>query len=208
MDARWEGDERGHGIAGAPELALEVDKLATRMRMDDWVTEDASAHLTHHLIRACERSGSGMILLEIREDGTVLVVRVRLTRSETFQDVRGAAMSLVGHVLEGATFVRERRSGDDVTFDVATGMMPGEGGFAGHGHLLRIHVLDVEHRPRCIPGAGRHRMRPSAVAQRTGGRTDETDRGRGRCGCVALSSALADSGDPDPSIGRSIRAEA
>ena len=44
-------------------------------------------------------------------------------------------MSLMGHVLEGATFVREYRSGDDLSFDVATGMMTGEGGFIGHGHL-------------------------------------------------------------------------
>ena len=144
MDARWEGDERGHGIAGAPELAHAVDELATRMRADDWVTEDASAHLSRHLTRACERPGSGMTLLEVREDGAVLDVSVRLTRPGTFQDVRCAAMSLVGHVLEGATFVCERRSGDDLTFDVATGMMPGEGGFTGHGHLLRIHVLEAE----------------------------------------------------------------
>ena len=144
MDARWEGDERGHGIGGAPELAHEVDELAARMRADDWVAEDASAHLAHHLTRACERPGSGMTLLEVREDGAVLDVSVHLTRPGTFQDVRGAAMTLVGHVLEGATFVRERRSGDDLTFDVATGMMPGEGGFAGHGHLLRIHVLEAE----------------------------------------------------------------
>ena len=81
-----------------------------------------------------------MTLLEIREDGAALDVSVRLNGSGTFQDVRGAAMSLVGHVLEGATFVRERRSGDDLAFDIATGMMPGEGGFTGHGHLLRISV--------------------------------------------------------------------
>jgi hypothetical protein len=81
-----------------------------------------------------------MTLLEVREDGAVLDVSVRLTDPGTFQDARGAAMSLVGHVLEGATFVRERRSGDGLTFDVATGMMPGEGGFAGHGHVLRITV--------------------------------------------------------------------
>jgi len=143
MGARWDGDERGHGIADASELARDVDELAIRMRADDWVTEDAFAHLAHHLTRACERPGSGVTLHEIREDGAVLDVSVRLTEPGTFQDVRGAAMSLVGHVLEGATFVRERRSGDEVAFEVATGMMPGEGGFSGHGHLLRISVRNA-----------------------------------------------------------------
>jgi len=143
MDARWDGDERGHGIADASELARDVDELSTQMRRDGWVTEDASAHLAHHLVRACERPRSGVTLLEIREDDGVLAVSVRLTEPGTFQDVRSAAMSLVGHVLEGATFVREHRSDDDLSFDVATGMMPGEGGFTGHGHLLRITVRDA-----------------------------------------------------------------
>jgi hypothetical protein len=46
--------------------------------------------------------------------------------------------------MEGSTFVRERRSGDAFEFDVATGMMPGEGGFTGHGHVLRILVSDAQ----------------------------------------------------------------
>ena len=53
-------------------------------------------------------------------------------------------MRLVGHVSEGSTFVRERRLQDALEFEVATGMMPGESGFTGHGHVLRIVVLDSQ----------------------------------------------------------------
>ena len=144
MAPRWDGDERGTGIADAAGLAAEADELAEQMRDGGWVTEDARAHLEHHLVRACDRPGSGLELVEVREDGPVLHVRVRMAEVGAFQDVRGAAMTLVGHVLEGATFVRERRSGDDLSFDVATGMMPGEGGFTGHGHVLRIVVEPPE----------------------------------------------------------------
>src|SRR5215210_3529350 len=110
------------------------------MRDGGWVTEDPREHLAHHLTRASERPGSGVALLGIEEDEGALHVTVRPTEPGTHQDVRGAAMGLIGYVLEGSTFVRERRSGDAFEFDVATGMMPGEAGFTGHGHVLRLTV--------------------------------------------------------------------
>jgi hypothetical protein len=143
VDERWDGDERGRGIAGAPELAAQVDDLARQMRDPGWLTEDARVHLGHHLERACGRPGSGVSLVDMREADGVLHVSVRMIEHGTYQDVRGAAMALVGHVLEGATFVRERRAEAGSEFEVATAMMPGEGGFAGHGHLLRISVEDA-----------------------------------------------------------------
>jgi hypothetical protein len=140
--ARWEGDERGRGVGDASWLAADVAALADRMRDDGWVAEDAEAHLGHHLVRACEQPASELILLDVRVDDAVLVVSVRPRDAGTFQDVRGAVMRLVGHVLEGCTFVRGRRSDEAFEFNVVTGMMPGDGGFTGHGHVLRIAVRD------------------------------------------------------------------
>ena len=57
MTPRWDGDERGRGIADAAGLAGRVDALASQMRDGGWVTEDPRAHLAHHLTRACGRPG-------------------------------------------------------------------------------------------------------------------------------------------------------
>jgi hypothetical protein len=144
MTPRWEGDERGRGIADASGRAADVAAFADRMRDSGWVAEDPEAHLAHHLVRACAMAPSELSLLEMREDDGELVVSVRLREPGTFQDTRGAVMRLVGHVSEGSTFVRERRSEDALEFEVATGMTPGEGGFTGHGHTLRILVQDAQ----------------------------------------------------------------
>lgn len=51
------------------------------------------------------------------------------------------AYGLIGAFAEGATYVRESRSGGDVVLDVVTGVMPGDNAFATHGHLARIRIV-------------------------------------------------------------------
>jgi hypothetical protein len=57
--------------------------------------------------------------------------------------VRAAVFALVGHVAETATYVRQRRSEDGLSFEVVTGMLSTDGSFAPHGHSLVLKVRNV-----------------------------------------------------------------
>jgi hypothetical protein len=54
--------------------------------------------------------------------------------------VRREAFAVIGAVAEHSTHVRERRTDEDTTFEVATGIQDGDKGWRGHGHVLVIHI--------------------------------------------------------------------
>lgn len=51
--------------------------------------------------------------------------------------VRRAVLALVGSIAEDSTHIRQRRNGDAIELDVATGTLPSKTPFAPHGHLVR-----------------------------------------------------------------------
>ena len=57
--------------------------------------------------------------------------------------LRAAAFALIGVVAEVSTVVHEPRGPDDeAVFDVMTGLLPADTGFATHGHTLRLRIRD------------------------------------------------------------------
>ena len=111
------------------------------MAAPGWVTEQPEVHLSPHLrewlqhhdvfeLENASVDGAGEYVLELSWQG----------RLGDLRGLRAAAFELLGSVAESATYVRQRRDGDRVVFEVATGMGGAESPFAPHGHVI---VLDV-----------------------------------------------------------------
>ena len=54
--------------------------------------------------------------------------------------LRRAAVTLAEAIAEESTHIRQRRDGDVLEFDIATGTAPSEARFAPHGHLVRLRI--------------------------------------------------------------------
>jgi hypothetical protein len=138
---RWENDERGRGVASGEAFAGHLDELGHLMADPGWVTEGPEAHLLPHLEAACNEPGSLLRLEGTSSEGEIFVVD--LTASEpksTIGDLRRAAVALAGSIAEESTHILQRRVGDVLEFDIATGTAPSEARFAPHGHLVRLRV--------------------------------------------------------------------
>jgi hypothetical protein len=139
---RWDGDERGRGVADASALADGARDLLEAMVEPDWVAEEPEAHLLPHLRRACEQASSALQLehARVEDDGSLFVALCWRGEREDRGGARAAAYSLIGQVAEAASYVRERREGDAVVYEVATGMLPSDTSFAPHGHVLTLRI--------------------------------------------------------------------
>ena len=143
---RWDGDERGEGVADATGFVAGVFELVDAMRSPSWVAEEPGVHLLPHIERACRT-----LLLEI-EDAPDGSFAVRLSwLSWTGQgwrvgEIRAAVFALVGSFAEIATYVRQRRvttenRDETLLFEIVTGILgDGDNVFAPHGHTVQISV--------------------------------------------------------------------
>jgi hypothetical protein len=137
---RWEADERGDGIADAAQFADDADELVAAMRRPNWVAEEPELHLLPHLERACESLPLELLDAFTADDGSY-EVRLRWTGDEpSVGGTRAAIFSLLGGIAEIATYVRQRRTGETLTFEVVTGFVD-ETPFKPHGHTLRLVVV-------------------------------------------------------------------
>jgi hypothetical protein len=136
---RWDTDERFTGVADASAFAAAVDELAALARRPGWVAEEPEVHLVPHLRRA---GAGGLRVLTCRSgDDGVLNVEAECGPGDSRRDIRLLAWALIGAVAEPTASVRERRDGDRVVFEVVTGVPEESGGFASHGHTIRLTVL-------------------------------------------------------------------
>ena len=143
---RWDGDERGEGVADAAPFAAGAAELVGAMQQAKWVAEQPDVHLQPHLERACRS-----LPLRLEEAGSAadgaFEVSLRWTgETPGVGEVRAAVFSLVGSFAELSTYVRQRRieeteDGDrTLLFEIVTGFVDGETRFATHGHTVRVHV--------------------------------------------------------------------
>jgi hypothetical protein len=137
---RWDLDERGTGIASGEPFAEGVEALRDQMRAEDWVTEEAGAHLLSHIRRACEGLGSFDVLGERQDDDGIYVVRLAWHGEPDVGAMREAMFGVIGAFAESSTHVRQRTLADVVEYDVVTGMLPDETPFRTHGHLIRFRI--------------------------------------------------------------------
>lgn len=143
MAKRWDGDERGEGVADAAAFAIGAGELVEIMRRPRWVAENPEIHLFPHIERACatlplrvERSG-------VARDGVFELELVWTGEGRSVGQSREAVFALVGSFSESATYVRQRRCGseaDRLVFEVVTGFLD-DAAFAAHGHTVRIMLL-------------------------------------------------------------------
>jgi hypothetical protein len=144
-DHRWDGDERGDGVADAAQFVEGAAELIAAMRRPNWVAEQPEAHLLPHLERACESLPLRILDARTSDDGSY-EVRLCWTGGATGVGiVRAAIFSLLGGIAEVSSYVRQRRtetsegSSETLTFDVVTGIVD-ETQFKPRGHTLRLSV--------------------------------------------------------------------
>ncbi len=147
MQPRWDGDERGRGVANARALGPDLAKLAGAMEGPDWVAEQPEAHLLPHLQQACAAHGSQFTLEEAATDETgVLVVALRWVGGGDRRSVTQAVWTLLGSVIETSAFVHgpaDEAWRETAVWDVATGMLRPDTPYEPHGHTLRLMVHGV-----------------------------------------------------------------
>ena len=106
-----------------------------------WVAEEPEAHLLPRLAEACDEPGSLLRLQAARSEDEIFVVELMTRDPESSVGlIRRAAVTLVGVIAEESTHVLQRRDGDVLEFDIATGTASSEGRFAPHGHLVRLRI--------------------------------------------------------------------
>jgi hypothetical protein len=143
---RWDGDERGEGVADATVFVTGVLELLDAMRSASWVAEEPGVHLLPHIERACRT-----LLLEVEgaqlsADGSFDVRLVWTGQEWRVGEIRAAVFALLGSFAETATYVRQRRPPGDnkhetLLFEIVTGMLDdGDTVFAPHGHTVKISV--------------------------------------------------------------------
>ena len=136
---RWDTDDRFVGVADAGATAPDIERLLAMTVEPGWVTEDAVAHLGARCRTTAEALGLDVVRLGAIDDVLELDVRPRDRRDRGARRI--AAFALVGAFAEGSTHIRERREGDSFVLDVVTGVLPGDGVFATHGHVARIRIF-------------------------------------------------------------------
>jgi hypothetical protein len=140
VEARWEGDDRGRGVADGARLTAGIEELLRLSTAHDWITEAPETHLLPRLRQACEEPGSQFSLDSAETDpGGGLLVNLRWRGDDSQGQIRAGVIALAGRVAETATYIRQRE--DPLRFEILTGIPSGDGRFATHGHLLEVRVL-------------------------------------------------------------------
>ena len=144
---RWEGDERGEGIADARPFAPGVEELLEATRLPNWVAEQPEVHLLPHLQRSCESLPLELLDARVSGDGS-FEVELRWTGEvQRIGDARVAVFSLLGGFAEASTYVRQlsepKGDGRLLAFEIVTGFLERETSFTSHGHTVRVSVAGV-----------------------------------------------------------------
>ena len=136
---RWDSDERGRGVADARASLPAIQQLVELADSDNWLAEDPETHLLPGLRERVEVSGLVIESVEVEPDAA-LRVRLNSPAKQSRRELRQSVWSILGGVAELATFVRETRSADWISFEVVTGNPRDEGPFATYGHVIRLEV--------------------------------------------------------------------
>ena len=137
MNARWDTDERGRGIASAAAFAPALERLLEAARKPDWVAEEPEHHLLPHVRRLCDERGW---TVSAKNDDGVLALDIRLPTGTNRRELGVAGHALVGTFSEESTHIEQRQSDSAVELYVVTGMPDGSEHFAPHGHTVRLRI--------------------------------------------------------------------
>jgi hypothetical protein len=143
---RWDGDERGEGVADATGFVAGVSELVYAMRSPNWVAEEPGVHLLPHIERACQTLPLEVEEARLTDDGSFDVRLFWTAQGWRVGEIRAAVFALVGSFAELATYVRQRRlttenTEETLVFEIVTGILDdGDNVFAPHGHTVQISV--------------------------------------------------------------------
>ena len=138
-DHRWDGDERGDGVADAANFLAGATELIAAMRRPNWVAEQPELHLLPHLEQACKPLPLEILDARTMDDGSY-EVQLDWTGAEPgVGAIRATIFTLLGGIAEPSTYVRQQRTDVALTFDVVTGIVD-DVPFKPHGHTLRLSV--------------------------------------------------------------------
>jgi hypothetical protein len=150
VHARWDGDDRGHGIADAAHLQPGAGELVAAFGQEGWVAEQPELHLLPHIEAWCTRD-QRLTLVHAHADARGVFVLDFEWRGGRWSrgQVRAAVFSLIGRFAEAATYVRQRApAGDDsrpgLHFEIGTGELAPDAAFAPHGHAVAISVAAAD----------------------------------------------------------------
>lgn len=151
MAARWDGDERGHGIGNAAQLISGSSELVAAFREPAWVAEQPELHLLPHVEAWCEQDGRLALTGAYTNDADAYVLDLEWRNaSGSVGAARAAVFSLIGSFAESATYVRQRRvavggggSAMKLQFEVGTGELAPDTRFEPHGHVVLINLAGV-----------------------------------------------------------------
>jgi hypothetical protein len=137
---RWDTDERGHGVADASASVPAIKQLAVLAETPHWVAEEPEQHLVPGLRERIAISGFSLDDIQVESDGA-LRVKLSSTARLSRREIRQSVWSILGGAVEMTTHVHETHSDGVITFRVVTGLPPGDGPFASHGHTLLVEVV-------------------------------------------------------------------
>lgn len=137
---RWDGDDRGAGIGSGGALAPGIEALRAQLEAPDWIAEDPHAHLLPHIVRACA-AGEDLAVLDTKlESDGVYEVTLDWRPHAASPTLRERVFAVIGAFAESSTHIAQRRRGDDMEYDVVTGMLAHQTQFRTHGHLVRFRI--------------------------------------------------------------------
>jgi hypothetical protein len=138
---RWDEDENYKGIASGEAFVPGVRRLIELMAEDDWIAEDPEMHLLPHIQNSTDRVRSLDLVRAEQIPHGVYEVKLRWEPTEaTAGDLRSEIFSIIGSFAESSTEVEQKIVGDEIHFEVVTGMPSEETRFKTHGHLIRLRV--------------------------------------------------------------------
>jgi hypothetical protein len=151
VPSRWEGDDRGVGVADAAQLVPGGRELLAAFTEPGWVAESPESHLRPHIEAWCRSDGRLELVGTSSDDSQAYVVDLAWRgATPSVGEVRAAVFALVGSFAESATYVRQHRvagAGDgsmaSLRFEVGTGELAPDSRFHPHGHVLVISVTGV-----------------------------------------------------------------
>ena len=97
MPTRWEGDDRGRGIADAAQLVPGASELVAAFAEPDWVAEQPELHLRPHVEEWCRRDGRLALTAASADEASAFVLECEWRGQPAgVGQVRAAVFSLIG----------------------------------------------------------------------------------------------------------------
>lgn len=150
MPPRWDGDNRGRGVADAAQLVPGASELVAAFMQPAWVAEQPEIHLRPHVEAWCRRDQRLALADAHTDEMNAYILDLEWGgASASVGEARAAAFALIGSFAESATYVRQRRVASDgggstmrLQFEVGTGELA-DARFDAHGHVVVINVDGV-----------------------------------------------------------------